>query len=84
MSTWTGYRPSQGTTDVAGVTVEDRIYNQKDFDRTLVIDDRTKLVAKRVTEFLKETRPPLPEDDLVLRRPGARGADAAGTDQRER
>src|SRR5262249_49700842 len=29
--------------------------NQLDFDRTLVIDDRTKLVAERVTEFLKET-----------------------------
>ena len=35
--------------------VPDRIYNQRDFDRTLVIDDRTKLVARRVTEFLKET-----------------------------
>ena len=35
--------------------VEDRIYNTKDFDRTLVLDDRTKLVAKKVTEFMKET-----------------------------
>lgn len=50
-----GYRPPQGATDVVGEKVPDRIYNQKDFDRTLVIDDRTKLVAKRVTEFLKET-----------------------------
>ena len=50
-----GYRPSRGTVDTAGAPIPDRIYNQKDFDRTLVIDDRTKLVAKRVTEFLKET-----------------------------
>src|SRR5450759_4442907 len=50
-----GYRPSRGDTDITGETVPDRIYNQADFDRTLVIDDRTKLVAKRVTEFLKET-----------------------------
>jgi type I restriction enzyme R subunit len=50
-----GYRPVRGTTDVEGEEVPDRIYNQRDFDRTLVIDDRTKLVAKRVTEFLKET-----------------------------
>src|SRR5664280_2419297 len=50
-----GYRPRQGATDVDGELIPDHIYNQKDFDRTLVIDDRTKLVAKRVTEFLKET-----------------------------
>ena len=35
--------------------IEDRLYNTTDFDRTLVIDDRTKLVAKKVTEFLKES-----------------------------
>ena len=45
----------QGKTDREGEEFPDRIYNQKDFDRTLVIDDRTKLVAKRVTEFLKES-----------------------------
>jgi len=50
-----GYRPARGATDIAGETVPDRIYNQKDFDRSLVIDNKTKLVARRVTEFLKET-----------------------------
>ena len=35
--------------------VDDRIYNTKDFDRTLVLDGRTKLVAKKVTEFLQES-----------------------------
>jgi type I restriction enzyme R subunit len=50
-----GYRPSQGATDTEGDEIPDRIYNQIDFDRTLVIDDRTKLVAKRVSEFLKES-----------------------------
>ncbi len=50
-----GYRPPQGKTDRGGEEIPDRIYNQSDFDRTLVIDDRTKLVAKRVTEFLKES-----------------------------
>ncbi|WP_321503460.1 DEAD/DEAH box helicase family protein [Breoghania sp.] len=50
-----GYRPQQGQLDRDGVEVEDRIYNIKDFDRTLVIDDRTKLVAKRVTRFLQES-----------------------------
>ena len=50
-----GYRPEKGKTDRDGDEIEDRIYNQKDFDRTLVIDDRTKLVAQRVTEFLKES-----------------------------
>jgi type I restriction enzyme R subunit len=50
-----GYRPQKGEVDREGEEIEDRIYNQKDFDRTLVIDDRTKIVANRVTEFLKET-----------------------------
>ncbi|MGC3971769.1 MAG: DEAD/DEAH box helicase family protein [Pirellulales bacterium] len=50
-----GYRPEKGKVDRDGEEVEDRIYNQKDYDRTLVIDDRTKLVAAKVTEFLKES-----------------------------
>ena len=50
-----GYRPAKGETDKHGYEIPDRIYNQKDFDRTLVIDERTKRVARRVTEFLKES-----------------------------
>ncbi|MCC6955083.1 MAG: DEAD/DEAH box helicase family protein [Deltaproteobacteria bacterium] len=50
-----GYRPEKGKTDRDGNEVEDRIYNSKDYDRTVVIDDRTKLVAQKVTEFLKES-----------------------------
>jgi type I restriction enzyme R subunit len=51
-----GYRPEKGQLDREGNEVEDRIYNIKDFDRTLVLDDRTKLVARKITEFLKESR----------------------------
>ena len=47
-----GYRPEAGTIDRYGYEVEDRIYNQRDFDRTLVLDERTKLVARKITEFL--------------------------------
>lgn len=50
-----GYRPVKGQLDRDGEEVEDRIYNPKDFDRLLVLDDRTKLVAAKVTEFLKES-----------------------------
>jgi type I restriction enzyme R subunit len=50
-----GYRPEPGKTDRDGEEVEDRLYNTKDFDRTLVIDDRTKLVAAKVSDFLKES-----------------------------
>jgi len=50
-----GYRPEKGQLDRKGEEVEDRIYNTKDFDRTLVLDDRTNLVARKVTEFLKES-----------------------------
>ena len=50
-----GYRPEQGQLDREGEEVEDRIYNIKDFDRTLVLDGRTKIVARKVTEFLRES-----------------------------
>lgn len=50
-----GYRPEKGQLDRDGEEVEDRIYNSKDFDRTLVLDERTKLVAQRLTQFLKES-----------------------------
>ena len=50
-----GYRPEKGQLDRDGNEVEDRIYNAKDFDRTLVLDGRTMLTAKKITEFLKES-----------------------------
>ena len=50
-----GYRPEKGQLDRDSEEVEDRIYNTKDFDRTLVIDGRTTLVAQKVTQFLKES-----------------------------
>ncbi len=50
-----GYRPEKGQLDREGEEVEDRVYNAKDFDRTLVLDDRTKLTAKKITDFLKES-----------------------------
>lgn len=48
-----GWRPDVGKKDKEGQEVEDRIYNRKDFDRNLIIDERTNIVAKKVTEFLK-------------------------------
>jgi len=48
-----GWRPNQGKTDKEGNLVEDRIYDRKDFDRHLVIEERTEVVAKKLTEFLK-------------------------------
>ena len=53
-----GYRPQFGETDRHGYIIDDRIYNQKDFDRHLVIDDRPQTVARRITEYLKETNDP--------------------------
>jgi len=51
----TGWRPPDGKMDDRGQVIEDRIYNQKDFDRNLVLDQRTELVAHKITEFLKGT-----------------------------
>lgn len=50
-----GWRPPRGFTDKFGAPVQDRIYNRKDFDRNFVIEERRKLVAKKITEFLKGT-----------------------------
>lgn len=50
-----GYRPTEGKKDIYGNEIEDKIYDIKDFDKSIIIDDRTKVVAKRITEFLKET-----------------------------
>ena len=41
----TSYSPPSAPTSTA--------YNTKDFDRTLVLDDRTKLVAQKITDFLE-------------------------------
>lgn len=50
-----GWRPEQGMVDKKGNEVEDRMYNRSDYDRNLVIDERTEAVAKKLTEFLKNT-----------------------------
>jgi type I restriction enzyme R subunit len=52
-----GWRPSQNQTDKNGQLIEDRIYNQVDMDRTLVLEKRTELVAKKITEFLNASDP---------------------------
>ncbi len=48
-----GWRPTKGMLDDYGNEIKDRIYNLKDYDRNLVIDTRTQLVAKKITEYLK-------------------------------
>lgn len=50
-----GYRPEKGKLDEDGYEVEDKEYTIHDFDRKIVIDERTKVVAKRITEYLKAT-----------------------------
>ncbi|MCC5453370.1 DEAD/DEAH box helicase family protein [Rheinheimera sp. UJ51] len=50
-----GWRPKKGQKDKYGLEIEDRIYNQKDMDRNIVFDERTQLVAQKVTEYLQKT-----------------------------
>lgn len=51
-----GYRPELGKKDVHGnIIAEEEIYYQGDMDKKIIIDERTQLVAKRVTEFLKNS-----------------------------
>jgi type I restriction enzyme R subunit len=48
-----GWRPTEGLVDKYGHEVEDRIYNLKDYDRNLVIDEYTEIAAQKITEYLK-------------------------------
>ena len=48
-----GWRPTKGLLDKYGHEVEDRIYNLKDYDRHLAIDERTQLVARKITQYLR-------------------------------
>jgi len=50
-----GWRPEAGQTDKYGKLIEDREYNTKDYDRNLILEKRTTLVAAKVTEFLQAT-----------------------------
>lgn len=49
------WRPTKGLCDKFGNEIEDRIYNLRDYDRKLVIDERTQLLARKITEYLKAT-----------------------------
>jgi type I restriction enzyme, R subunit len=50
-----GWRPEKGQTDKYGQLIEDREYNETDYDRNLILGKRTELVATKITQFLKAT-----------------------------
>ena len=53
-----GWQPKPRQLDKYGQLIEDRIYNQKDINRTLILEKRDILVAERITEFLQESGDP--------------------------
>lgn len=52
-----GWRPPKGMLDDLDQEVEDRIYNQRDMDRVLVLNERTKRVAEKIVAYLLGTDP---------------------------
>ena len=50
-----GWRPRKGQCDVNGQVIEDRIYNNSDYDYNIIIQDRIDQVAKEITDYLKAT-----------------------------
>lgn len=50
-----GWRPTKGQLDKYGNIIPDRIYTNSDFDYKIVLEDRTREVAERITAFLKQT-----------------------------
>lgn len=49
-----GYRPESGKLDLNGQLIKDKYYDRKDFDKMLIIDDRTQKVAKFVSDYMKQ------------------------------
>ena len=49
-----GWRPYKGQTDYYGREIEDRIYDNRDFDYNIILADRIQEVAFRITEYLKK------------------------------
>jgi type I restriction enzyme R subunit len=50
-----GWRPELGQVDKYGNLIEDREYNLRDFDRNMILERRTELVAAKISEFLRAT-----------------------------
>ena len=50
-----GWRPYHGQTDIYGNVIEDRIYNNRDYDNNIILQDRINEVAREITEYLKST-----------------------------
>jgi type I restriction enzyme R subunit len=50
-----GWKPETGQKDKYGHVIEERIYNRKDIDKNIIFDERTQLVAWKITEFLQQT-----------------------------
>lgn len=50
-----GYRPIDGELDKYGNPMPDQVFGQSDFDRRIVLEERTKVVAQKITEYLKAT-----------------------------
>ncbi len=49
------WRPTKGQKDINGNEIEDRIYNNSDYDYNIVIEDRIREVAQEITNYLKST-----------------------------
>ena len=49
------WRPIKGQKDIYGNEIEDRIYNNSDYDYNIVIEDRHREVAQEITNYLKST-----------------------------
>ena len=50
-----GWRPVKGQRDINGQLIEDRIYNNTDYDYNIIIEDRIREVAQEITKYLKQT-----------------------------
>ena len=50
-----GWRPVKGQRDISGNEIEDRIYNNSDYDYNIVLEDRVRAVAEEITNYLKSS-----------------------------
>ena len=50
-----GWRPVRGQRDYFGNEIEDRVYNNSDYDYNIILQDRINQVAEKITSYLKKT-----------------------------
>ncbi len=63
----TGWRPAVGTLDDNGNVVEDRLYELRDINKTVIFPQREKIIAEKIIEYLNAVEDPYAKSIIFCR-----------------